>query len=368
MSQGNENAQPTTPVDQPTQVTTPAETPPAAAPELTDPDLIELRDAEAAAKAEEAAAAAPGSEQASGTAPQTPPAAAGAQQQPPAAPAGKVPMIPKPRFDKVLQERDEALQQAAYHRGVAEARAAPAGQPPGAQPQQTAQTPEQRLAGIGAEIDALAKKFDDGEITMSDFKKQERALTAREQAIRDESRPQTMASKSALEEDYLDNVTNQLLSQYPWVKVFDEVGKESDWQYLKAEAIERLSARGVQVPQGVGHPALQREMAMLAEEVGSALLASRAQAKGLALPGQTTPPATTQQQPPAKPPLSPVAQNRLDKLVQQGSAPPNLSAMTGANGPTGMTDAAIEALTEDQFLALPVAAQRSILSRTSSAP
>lgn len=372
MSQGNENAQPTTPVDQPAQVTAPAETPPAPEPELTDPDLIELREAEAAAKVEEAAAQATGTEQASGTpAPAPVSATPTGQQQPPAAPAARVPVVPKPRFDQVLKERDEAREQAAYHRGIAEARA-PAGQPASAQQQPTAQSPEQRLAGIATEVDALAKKFDDGEITMADFKKQERALTTREQAIREEALlakvPQSKASggDNAL---YLEDLTTKIIDQHPWVGVFDQVGSKSDWAYLEATARERLAERGTELaPGALGSATLRREMAAVADELGPVLLTARAQAQGLSLPGQTAPQPAPQPQPPAKAPLSSTAQNRLDKLVQQGSAPPNLSAMSGANGPAGITDAAIEAMTEDQFLALPAATQARILSRTSSAP
>lgn len=366
MSQGNENAQPT-PVDQTTQVTTPAETPPTPAPELTDPDLIELRDAQAAVTAEEAATGTQGTQQANGTpAPQAPPAAAQpGQQPPPAAPAAKVPMVPKPRLDQVLRERDEALQQAAYHRGVAEARA-PAGQPPGQQQQPPApQTPEQRLAGITNEIEALSKKFDDGEITMVDFKRQERGLQARERAIHEEAAPRPKGGEGG-DTLYLEDVTTQLLGQHPWVNVFDQVGTPKDWKYLEDTARERIAERGVELASGaLGSATLRREMAAVADELGPILLAPRAQARGLLLPGQqarqVAPP---QQQQQTKPPLTVVAQNRLDKITQQGNAPPNLSAMQGNNGMGGVTEAQIDSMSDEAIAALPNSIRNKFLGKT----
>jgi hypothetical protein len=365
-------AQPT-PEDQVTPVTTaPAETPVAAEPEITDPLLIELREAEAAAQAEEAARAAPAEEtQVAGTAPTATPT------EPPPAPApkprGQPGMVPPARFNEVNARAAKAEQDAAYWRGVAEARGGlplTAGNP-GTATAAPAPTPEQRLTEIHTAIDVLAKKFDDGDITMADFKRQERELTNKEHAVREEltlAKVKPSDAPRASEELYLDTLTANIEEANPWVGVFDQVATKAEWDSMTHMAKGNLVDRGIDPTKGtLGSYELRKEMASLITKLAPALIAERATAKGITLPGQQPPAAPAATTPQARPALSPVAQARAAKLAQRADAPPNLGAISGTTQTVGVSDAAIEQMSEDEFLALPASTQKAILSRTSSA-
>lgn len=342
----------------------------------TDPDEIELAQALALAKAEEAGEQPPaGQAQPNGGTQAQQPAAPGPkdQPQPGAQPEGV--MIPKARFDEVLARATKAEQEAAYQRGLAEGRqpAAPApGQPGGQQP--AAATPEQRLAAIGTEIDALATKFDNGEITMADYKKQERALDDKRLAIRDEGLVARVkpAETSAVADNalYLDNLTAQLEDAHPWVNVLQQVGTDHDWAYLKALATDGLIARGIDPTQNttIVSYELRKEIAQLADTMGPGLLTARAQAKGIALPGQEQQQQQQQQQPAGgKPAPTPNAAARAAKLALAANAPPNLNNMTGTPGAPGVdvSDTTVEGMTDEAIGALPAAARNRILGTTS---
>lgn len=324
--------------------------------ETTDPDELELREAKAAAEAENAPGQKPPAVPAAGAQPPTD------QQQQPDPAAGKQPpvMIPKPRLDEALRIADEARQREAYWRGMAEARAGVQGAQPGQPQPATPPQPstEDRLAAIATQIDELAKKFDEGEITMAEFKRQERDLQKQEREL---LAPAATAPAPGGDDLYLAEATDRLVTQHPWVAMFDQLGTDADWGYLKSQAISNLTAAGIDPTQGnIGRLELRKEIARLTDELGPALLTKRAQEKGVALPGQ-------QQQPPAVPqpkPLSPQAQARAAKLDLQASAPPNLAAFTGAgtgNVPGDVSDAQLEAMTDDEIGALPEATRRRLL-------
>lgn len=370
MSTANEHAQPN-PADQPNPAVVAGATPETPPPlgvtsiEEIDPDLQELQDAKAAAKAEEAAPPASAAEQVNGNA-----APAAAASEPP--PRDQKPqgiMVPKERLDEALNQRDEARQQAAYHRGLAEART-PQGQPAGNGQQPAAPTPEQRLAEVHTAIDALAEKFDAGEITMTDFKKQERALDTKAQGIREEvllakvPKAATAPEGNGGDTLYLETLTADLEKNHPWVAIFDKAGTDADWKYLEDTARGRLAERGVKDIKGaVGSYELRKEIASLTDELGPALLTTRAKAQGLTLPGQSSPPAgQPQQQQPQ--PLSPTAQNRLGKLQQQGNAPPDVSAMGGGSAGAGVPDSSIAEMSDEEIAALPQATRRRLLGTT----
>jgi len=326
-----------------------------------DPDLIELAAAKEALKVEESAPDAGGEPaQVEGTPPTpTPPAAAPAR-----APAQAVPMIPKPRFDEVNNRASKAEQEAAYWRGQAEARALQPqpGQQTTLQPQPS---PQDRLATIRTAIDDLAGKFDAGEITMADLKKQERALVDQETQIREEmllSKVPKAAPAPAPQsgnELYLDTLTASLENQHPWVMIFDKVGTDADWGFLKSRAIENITQRGIDPTKGdIGRYELRKEMAELADELGPGLVAGKATAQGIVLPGHTT-----AQQQPARP--SAQAQARAAKLTAQAGAPPNLNNMRGTgDDPATPTASRLETMTDEEIGALPQSVRNKILGIT----
>lgn len=365
MTTGTEPAQPN-PQDQPPP-TAPATEPQAQGLDFTDPqpvdhDDIELRDAIAAAKAE-----APKGESApADAAPGIPDAPAPAAAKPPDQ-RQPSPMIPKARLDEALSKAEKAERGEAYWRGVAEGRIAPAAQPGQPSPPATAPTPEQRLAEIDQAVDAVAKKFDDGEITYSDLKREERALTRKADAIREEVLV-AKVSKTPSEPQqggdalYLENLTAQLEHEHPWVNVFEQVGSAAEWGYLKTRATENLVARGIDPTQGtLGRYELRREIAVLSDELGPALLKARATQAGIALPGQQPSPPTPPQAP-QPPPLTPGAQARAVKLQQQQQAPPDLTSMQGSGANTGaVTDSQFESMDEEAIGRLPDAVRRKAL-------
>jgi hypothetical protein len=389
MTTGNDPAQPN-PADNQPQLDPNAGTPPAAGADpnrltFTDPqpaedlDDAELTAAKQAAEAEGAAGTGEGEGTVQGGA--APPAAAGGeapqdsaktgQPQPQGQPQPEAVMIPKARFDEVNGRAQQAEQSAAYWRGVAEARAAaqqpwqpgPGGQP---QPQPAQPTPEQRLASIHAAQDDLATKFDNGEITMAEFKKQERELNGQEMTLREEMLIQRVQPAAQAPDGnqslYLDTLTANLEQEHPWVQVFDQVGTDADWSYLKAQAIDNLTQRGVDPRTGdIGRYELRKEIAVLADQLGPTLVGNRAKAKGIALPGDQPQGGTPGQ--PQPPQLSPQAQQRQRKLEMAAGSPPNLRSMgTDAPDPSGLpSDSRIEDMSDDEIGNMPDSVRRRMM-------
>ena len=342
-----------------------------AEPEVIDQDAQEVIDAQAAVEAEKDAAGeggAPGVDPATGKPIEPKPGEQGKS-------AGGEPavMIPKARLDEALHGKSEAEANAAYWKGVADGRATgiqpppkPGDGQPGGQQQQQPLTADARLATIQAQSDALAAKFDNGEISMADLTKQQRDLANKEAAIREDvllAKVKPADQKPADQggdQLYLDSLTAQLEQDYPWVVVFDKVGTESDWNYLKETAKQNLVDRGVDPTQGdLGKYELRKEVARLADKIGPFLIGDKAKAKGIAIPDQTPSPGG---QKPTQP-LSPQARARAAKLDAVAGAPPNLNAMGGnAGDPSGIpSDARVESMDEEAIGALPDNVRKRLL-------
>jgi hypothetical protein len=125
-----------------------------------------------------------------------------------------------------------------------------------------------------------------------------------------------------------------------------------------------LAERGVNMKGASATYELRKEMAELADTLGPALVGAKAQAKGITLPGQQP---STPQTPAAPPPKSPQALALESKLALAAGAPPNIGAMTGATGdhPGAVSDAQIEAMSEDEIANLPDATRKRLLGITS---
>lgn len=334
-----------------------------APPVVTDPDELELLEAREAAKTEEAATpATPAAEPAAGAAPAANANQPTDQQQPavPARPA-RSPMVPKARFDEALGERDKLREEKAYLQGQLDAlghKPAASGQP-GAQQPPAQQTPDQRIAAVHTEIDALAVKFDAGEMSMAEFKRQERELEAKVHTIREEVLTSKIKPAGEGSGDlYLSQATAQLEGAHPWTHVFEAVGTEADWAFLKARAIENLTDANVSLKGSVGKLSLREEMAKLADEYGPSMVGKKATAKGIALPGQT--PQTPQPQD-ATAAAAAAVKARQDKLALRNAAPPNVAAMSGGGGAAdALSDARVEAMTDDEYDALPASTRNRL--------
>jgi hypothetical protein len=345
------------------------------APEFVDPDDVELAEARAAVKAEEAGGAGGGEGGADGApaAQQQDPAKAAAAQ---ADPAGDV-KIPKARLDEEIGKRSKAEQDAAYWRGVAEARAQAAAPAQAAQQQQQPlqKTPAEQIADLRVEKAAIAKKFDDGEISYADATAAQDAIDDKVFAIRElsfkSSIPQPQAQAQSGDDGLvLEERTVALEQAHPWVTVFDQLasktGDESDWDWLAAKAKSGLAAEGVELKNDTRSKLMLRtRISELADQYGPALIGERAKTAGIAIPGQKTPQGQQQQQQPG-PGLSATAKARQEALAKAANAPPDLNSMTGSSAEDlgAPSDARIEAMSEDEIAALPKATRQRLMGLT----
>lgn len=279
-------------------------------------------------------------------------------------------MVPKERLDQVLSELAKQREHNAFLTGVT--KALETRQPANNGQQQTQDPPkptaEQRLAEVHTAIDALAAQLDDGQLSFAEFKKQERELQNKEQAIREEvlaeklkpaaqQQPQQPQSGDTL---YLDQLTAKLETDHPWVQVFTDLqGSDREWDYITGIARDNLAAKGIQLNgTDVARYQLRKEIAVLCDQYGPALIGEKAKAAGIKLPG-----AQAQQQNQQQQPLSPQAQARLKALEKAAGAPPDLATLSGnAGDPAGtMTDDRLEHISEDEYDKLPVGLRNKLL-------
>lgn len=277
----------------------------------------------------------------------------------PAQGTGSQPMIPKARLDELIRERDEARLEAARLQGRLEA-VQPVIPPTGQTQQPTPPrqpTNEEKLADVHTRQDALAAKFDAGDITYSEMLKEQRALNAEEQAIREAqllAKVTPAAAPQSGNDLYLEALTKQLEDAHPYVLAFTD---KAHFNILVHEAKKSLADKGVQLADTPeGRYTLRKEIAELSDSWGPRFY------PGYQVSGK-------QQQQPAQPQLSPAAAARAGKLALQSTMPPDLSSVapTGGTGQGGgLTNAQIEAMTEDEILALPKATRDRILGITSA--
>jgi hypothetical protein len=317
-----------------------------AQPEPTDVDDIELRDAKAAAQAEEAGKAGTGEDGKPAAAPAAQP---GVQEQPrgtePPAPI----MIPKARLDEEIGKRTNLEHEVARLNGQLEATKAfvqkPAPAP--AQPAAPQKTADERLAEVHAKVDALAAKFDAGELTYAQMKQQERTLASEEQSIREEqllSRVKPQQPAAAGDPLYLDRLTADLEANHPYLAA---ITSEIDFNWLVSRAKEELAAENVPLKGDMGNYRVRERVAILSDRFGEVLTG-----KKIALPGAAQP---SNGQPSAD------AQARAAKLNLATDLPPNLASMTGASQPGAPTDRAIESMSDDEIAALPKAVRDKMI-------
>ncbi|MER8602798.1 hypothetical protein NKH48_03250 [Mesorhizobium sp. M1233] len=328
--------------------------PPVAVPD--DLDDLELQNAKAAAQAEEAKPAAspePGKETpAAAAAPGAAAKPAAPQEQP--APA----VIPKARFDEVLGKNDEMARQIAFLSGQVEALKVrgPAAPGPAATPAAPAQpAAADRLIAVGTQIDALARKYDAGELSYADLTTQRRALDNQEQSIREEillakvPKPEQQ-QQPATADLYLDQLTADLEAKHPYLAAIES---DMDFDWLVNKAKESFAAERIELPKGpVGNLRLRERIAVLSDRYGPMLT-------GKTLAATPAPAPAT----PAAPGLSPEAAARAAKIAMQGDMPPNVASMTGSAGEV-ISEASIENMSDDDLAALPIATRHRFLGIT----
>lgn len=303
-----------------------------------------------------------------------PPQTAGQPQagdQPPAQTAqpqpvqGAEPMIPKARFDAAIAQ---ARGQADYWRGIAEARVGmQGGQPanPGQQqPNQT--TPEQRLTAIASEMDALADKFDNGELSMKE-------LTAAQRKLQDEAfdlrRVMLVAEVEQRipvpQEDLtLTQKTMEIEAQHPYLPVvFPDKPVEqltpieqSRQQMIREEATAAVVAENPGIKPGPRADLLFRaKLGEIADRYGAIWYPNaKPQAQKQPAAGTTQTPPASQPPPGGKPALTEKQEQRLNKLTLADRQPPTTANLgTQASGMGDYTPERIAQMSEDEYARLP---------------
>lgn len=322
-----------------------ADTPP---PAPVDADEAELASAMEAVKAEEAGDQPAGEgQQEQQPSEGQPPAEA---QAPPAQQQAPI-MIPKARFDQEARRRGQVEQENAYLRGQVEALQA-GRQPVTEQGQQQPQAPQQdpaeaEVTAMQAEIDAAATRFDNGEITLKEFKAIEvphmrriAALEAERAAAAVAPAPQQSLADQEISRVYL----ARLAEAHPYVDGLTE------------QHVARLAERAQLDRQLEGKPPFGNDPRSVMELQAAVAKLSDEWGPKWGLPKRA--PAQQQQQQqrpnPASPAgLSPQASARLQKMDLAAGHPPDTSALGTGVQDDAMSDATILNLDDEAIAALP---------------
>ena len=338
---------------------------PVSTPEIDadDLDARELAEAQQALQAEQAGTVAP-------NATNEAPAPSEVNGQQPTAPTdkGPVPMIPKPRLDEVIAERERANEQVAYLRGqleatqrlVPQAPAAPAAPEPPPKP-----TPAQVLARVDELKLATAEQFDAGEITAKEMAEKNirldrAAAAAREELILARLPKQEPVNPNSGDDLYLLTATVALEKDHPWLYAFPDDPnkpeiKSPEWKFMEDRARADLVAAGLHDDGTALYNYRFRErIAVLSDTYGPRFFPDFK-------PGTTPAPA-------AQGAPSATATARAAKLDLAANMPPDLNALAGAGNGTGaLTDTQIEGMDDDEILAnLPAATRNKMLGITAA--
>jgi hypothetical protein len=295
----------------------------------------------------------------------------GVQQQPPRAPSGPppaarpqatvpAPAVPPQRLREEAQRRRAAELEVARLRGQVEAlrgqqQAAgrqPAAAAPAAQP-----TIEQQISHHQANIAAAAARFDRGEMTLVDFKALETRATDQILALRERNlfdQMQRLMPKpvpGVADQALMQQQIAELEAAHPLVTH----ANDGELLFLKRLAMEEAAALGRPIATGpAGDMRLRKAVAELADTYMPRwypnLRGSASQPAAAAQPQQQQqhqPPAQRQQ--PTRPSM-----NLGAKVEAAARHPPNLAtAGSAAEGPPSFSPDAINAMSEDEVMALP---------------
>jgi hypothetical protein len=336
--------------------------------EMVDPNdhmLAELRAAEAEVAAEqgkvsgetlEPAVSAEGQETKAVSAPQVAEKKAG------------TPMVPKPRFDEVLSERDLLRNQVGYLQGRLEnvssaIKPAPANALQDPAPTQVASDAPKSFEALIDESDKkmleLAEKFDNGEISTVELKRAEieinkeiRKLSEqRLEQVKQESLSNTQAALTAQQQnDWIIGKAKEIQDAHPNVAVIDAVQDEhvrnGIWQQIGNDAAKNLAQRGINVSDG----SPQSKVAFIQEK---ARLTERYTPQSLQafLPEGFAPQTNSQPKEiqPTQKKMSDAAVNRNAKLDLANLQPPSIADMNKGTGNGELTESDIEKMDNDQI-------------------
>lgn len=320
--------------------------------EIEDVDDIELRAALADAGAEEPEGQSQPAHDDPEAKPTTPAAAAAEPEAPqPGKPAQHVPKV---RFDEVLDRAKTAERRLAEQAAEAlalkqqlEKHTGPASNP--------------ELGALDAQIDELAQRFDDGQITYKDMKAQERVLQSRRDQIREEEIVNRAAARA------VESVPKTPSGNDGWLAEQTEHVTREYGAYVDAIPLTMFPAVVDQVKagliaQGVKLDGSDRASAILRQEIGK--YAKQEHAFFARASGTEPVKPNGQQQPQARttPGNQPTVEQRRAKLELQERMAPDISSMQrGTGSDTVLTEAQIEEMDEEAIAALPVATRNRLL-------
>lgn len=267
-------------------------------------------------------------------------------------------MVPKPRLDEALAEKDRYRTALAHAQGVIdvqkqmlqEGKKAPQNQDGGQQQDAAPAKPDTNTLIAQAEEKKLelAQKFDDGEITLSEMKKQEVALdreirTLTEQslkAVSEEAKKvaeETVSTAKAVE--VIESQALKLAEKHPYIAEIDAQPPEiraGIWQAIEKEAVASLARKGINANDGTlnSHIALMNEKAALTNTYGPKYTGKQLQ------------PASQ----PENKPLSEKGQQLAQKVEMANQQPPSLAgAGSGVDQKTDLTEDDINSMSQDQL-------------------
>lgn len=266
-------------------------------------------------------------------------------------------MVPKGRLDKVLSERDQLRDKVNFLEGVASVRkemlkGGGASAATGGQAGTTSETPDHNALILKAEDDklALATKYENGEISLVDFKKGEIEADRQIRKIEDERTKALVdgAERKASEtiaannkQMSVEDAALNIQEQHPFVAEIDSLPaaiRDGIWAEITKEASSALASKGINVADGsvASHVALMQEKAKLTDVYGP-----RYTGKTLDKPNAD---GKTKTQP------SETARNRAAKLALAETQPPDTSGVgVGGNTSTELTEKDIENMSQDQI-------------------
>lgn len=289
-----------------------------------------------------------------------PPATTSAADEAPGTQPGKDDgvMIPKQRFDeavgKARAEASEAREREEFWKGVAAGRAqgAPVGSDPQAVPQAPL-TPEDQIAAVRTEQTTLAKAYDDGDMSMAEYKAADVALDDQVHGIRAAAaQPVPQGEPAAPPEDLrLQELTASLNDAHPYIQ--EGVLDEASWRFLSTKALDSLAEQGVDLPRGVELSPSQQYL--FRKEVATQ---SDVYGPGLA-PGFKVPPAGAAATTKSSKDPSAVAAARAEQLASAQQQPANTNGLGAGGGTVDISEEELVDLSDEEIENLPASVRGS---------
>lgn len=271
-------------------------------------------------------------------------------------------MIPKARLDEVLAERDRLKEALTYSQGIVDTQSqmikGGVAKPAAAQDQNgKTEVPATETVDVIAKAEAdklaLTQKYEDGEITALEWKKQEIEL---DRLIRAEADKQTQSLVEKAQKTVSDTLTADKIQslknaeaverakEHPYVAEIDKLPpkiRDGVWDQINDEAAVTVAAKGIRPGTATYELEMIRERANLTDKYGPQFTG-----KQLSSPKPGT--------------ASETAQQRAAKLEMAENQPPAFQG-NGATEKRELTESDINKMTQDQLADMLLSAPAIVL-------